>query len=145
MATKPKPRTAAPQSNVHPIVAEMSKGGGNPSFSGGGGGQSGWEASVEARLGELRTDARNLLIAGIIAVVLLVGAAWTVYTSTTNQIQNLAVAQQTTAGKIDTLDAKISGKIDAIGAKIDDNSERSSRSGPDGGIYRPRESQAGGR
>ncbi len=125
MATKPR-RTAPAASNVTPINAAISHNAGNPSLSGGGG-QGGWEASVEARLGEMRTDIRNLLIAGAVVAIALVGTGWAVYNGATTEMKNLSVQQQALSGKLDTLDAKLSGKLDLIGQRLDDNAPAGNR------------------
>lgn len=82
---------------------------------------------MEARLGELRTDLRHLLIGGSIVAIGLLGAGWAVYTSAMGEIREIAVSQQGISGKIDTMDAKVAGKFELLGQRLDDNAQRSPR------------------
>lgn len=93
---------------------------------GDGGGDAAWRASVESRLGELRTDVRHLLIAGGIVALALVGSGWGVYTSAMSEIREVAVKQEALAGKIDTSEARITGRIDALGQRMNRADQRPS-------------------
>lgn len=97
------------------------------SSSSSGGNQGDWKASVEARLGELRSDIRNLLIGGGFVALALAGVGWNVYGKSTDQMQALAVSQKAIEGKIDNLDTKISGKIELLNQRLDDNAKSSPR------------------
>ena len=88
---------------------------------------SAWKQTVDDRLGELRTDIRSLLIGGAFVALALFGGGWAVYNHANDQMQTMAVQQQSISGKIDTLDTKVSGKLDLIGQRLDDQSQESSR------------------
>lgn len=60
----------------------------------------------------------------------LAAFGWHSYDALTGKITDLAVAQQSVGGKLDTLDAKISGKLDVIGQRLDDKSQTSARTEP---------------
>lgn len=79
-----------------------------------------WRESVEARLGELRTDVRHLLIGGAIVSLTLLGAGWGVYTVAMSEMRDIAVQQEKISGKIDTFDARLTGKMEAINQRLDD-------------------------
>lgn len=85
---------------------------------GGGGGTGEWHQSVENRLSELRTDVRNLLVAGGVVALALLAGGWGAYTTAMNQLKELAVSQQQIAGKIETLDAKIAGRLELMDQRL---------------------------
>ena len=100
----------------------------------GGGGQSDWAQSVETRLGELRTDVRNLLIAGGVVTFGLAAAGWGTYTTAMAQLREMAVTQQQIAGKIATLDAKVAGRLELMEQRLSDKSETGARAGQTGSV-----------
>lgn len=92
---------------------------------GGGDGHGDWRQSVETRLGDLRSDVRNLLYGGAFVAVGLIIAGWGTYTAAMNQLRDLAVSQKEISGKIETLDAKLSGRLDLMEQRLGDKSQTS--------------------
>lgn len=84
-----------------------------------------WRSSVERQLGELRTDMRHMFIGGAGAIVLLVGAGWWVYRDAAVQMREIAVQQQSLAGKLDTMDARMSGKFETLGVRLEEGRKSS--------------------
>lgn len=99
----------------------------DPASNGGDGGNGDWRTSVETRLGELRSDVRNLLIGGAAVTLALAGAGWTAYTSTLDKLQALAVSQKEIQGKIDVLEVKLGSRFDILEVKLNDQSQASPR------------------
>ena len=101
-------------------------GGGN---SGDGGGEivTDWKATVDARLGELRTDYRNLLIGGLFGIVALAGTMFYTYKDISNDLTALSVKVEAANGTVQTMDAKMSGKFDLVLEKLNDNPQASPR------------------
>lgn len=102
-----------------------------PAQAGGGGtgGLGDWATSVETRLGELRSDVRNLLIAGGVVALALAGAGWKAYDYATEQMRQISVSQQQIAGKIETLDAKVAGRLDLMEERLRNESQGSDTKG----------------
>jgi hypothetical protein len=94
----------------------------------GGGAQTDWAQSVETRLGELRTDVRNLLIAGGVVALALAGTGWAAYASAMGELRDMAVTQQEISGKLDTFDARVAGRIDLMEERLGPKSQTGSRS-----------------
>lgn len=121
------PITAATRGSKPKTISTQTAGSATTSISGqsdgAGGGHGDWATSVEARLSELRSDVRNLLIGGGFIALALAGVGWTVYNSTNEKLQNMAVTQQAIQGKIDTLDAKMAGRFDALQQQLDDKTK----------------------
>ena len=92
--------------------------------SGGGGGAGDWSTSVDTRLGELRTDVRNLLIGGAMVTIGLLGVGWGTYTAAMGQLRDMAVTQKEISGKIETLDAKLSGRLELMEQRLADSQGR---------------------
>lgn len=96
-----------------------------PTSGSGDGGQSNWAQSVETRLGELRSDVRNLLIGGAVVSLGLLAAGWGTYTVAMNQLRDMAVTQKEISGKIETLDTKMAGRLELMEERLGNSQKRS--------------------
>jgi hypothetical protein len=94
---KPKARQAAGGSNVHPIKAQLSSGGSNPSFSGGGGGGAANDPMID--IGKLQTHvswlSKGLAALAVACSVVLGWLVLYVYMPMRDLSQNVAVQTQT--------------------------------------------------
>lgn len=72
-----------------------------------------WQDSVNAQLGMLHGDVRNLLYGLIGSFILLIGFGATAYVQLGERIDNVAVAQ-----------AEINGKLDRVIQELDRKSEQ---------------------
>lgn len=101
---------------------------------GGTGGPSDWPQTVETRLGELRSDVRNLLIGGAVIAIGLVTAGWGTYTAAMGELRGVAVTQQEIAGKIETLDARMAGRLELMEERLGDKSQAGAPTRQDQGV-----------
>lgn len=67
---------------------------------------------------------RNLLIAGAVVSLALVGAGWGTYTVAMGELRQQAVTQQQIAGKIETLDARLAGRLDLMEERLGAKEEK---------------------
>lgn len=88
-----------------------------------------WKQSVEQRLGDLRTDYRNLLIGGLVAAAGLVGSGWLAYKDISADISETKVAISELAGDVRVFEAEVNGKLDRLIERTDDNAETSNPEG----------------
>lgn len=74
-------------------------------------------------LGSLKTQVnwieRGLIGLGVVFFG-LVGIVWQGYNTLNDKVSDIAVAQEKSAGKLDTFDARVSGRLDLIAEKLDE-------------------------
>ena len=86
-----------------------------------------WQTTVDDRLGELRTDYRNLLIGGLLGIAALAGSMFYTYKDISNDLTALSVKVEAVGGNVQTTDAKMTGKFDLVLEKLNDNPQASPR------------------